>query len=201
MINHDSPRLILFDIDGTLLLTGGAGRVATRRAMEEIFGTSSRLDQHKFSGKTDWHTLVELLEDFGYDESRIGEIMDRYQVAAARHTAEVALVQRRERATACERRGADEHVMRSDQRTLADEPCPQFCVPSGLDESERIDRDAIEQRFDEGKPSRARPGVGGAMAAVQQLGRRQRGDSHGFAGHRSEERTERQRAALSGDQN
>lgn len=89
MINHDSPRLILFDIDGTLLLTGGAGRVATRRAMEEVFGTSSRLDKHKFSGKTDWHTLVELLEEFGYDESRIGEVMERYQVAAAKHTAEV----------------------------------------------------------------------------------------------------------------
>lgn len=63
-------RLVLFDIDGTLLRTKGAGREATRRAMLEVFGTESTVATHEFSGKTDWRTLVELLGPHGitYDD-------------------------------------------------------------------------------------------------------------------------------------
>ncbi len=89
MTSSDNARLILFDIDGTLLITGGAGRVATRGAMEEVFGTSSRLESHSFGGKTDWQTLVELLEEYGYDEARIGDSMAQFAEAMARHTSAV----------------------------------------------------------------------------------------------------------------
>lgn len=83
-----SPRLLLFDIDGTLLRTKGAGRHATRQAMLEVFGTASRIDTHDFGGKPDWQTLVELLSDHGYDEHRIGEHMPRFEEAMSRHLSE-----------------------------------------------------------------------------------------------------------------
>ncbi len=85
----DNARLILFDIDGTLLMTGGAGREVTQLAMQEVFGTASRVDAHYFGGKTDWQTLVELLEEHDYDEARIGEVMHHYEEAMGRHMAAV----------------------------------------------------------------------------------------------------------------
>ena len=85
----DRERLILFDIDCTLLLARGAGREATQLAMQDIFGTSSRIDGHYFGGKTDWQTLVELLQEHGYDAARIGEVMHLYEIAMGRRMAEV----------------------------------------------------------------------------------------------------------------
>jgi len=84
-------RLILFDIDGTLVWTRGAGREATRRAMIEVFGTCGALDGHKFGGKTDWQTLIELLAEIGeiephmpaYNaamERQLTAIIDQYDV-------------------------------------------------------------------------------------------------------------------------
>lgn len=75
-------RLVLFDIDGTLLWPKGAGRASTRAAMLEVFGTVGALDDHAFGGKTDWQTLVELL---GRSEEEIGQIMPRYEQVIARH--------------------------------------------------------------------------------------------------------------------
>lgn len=78
-------RLILFDIDGTLLLASGVGRRALGEAMLEIFGTASQIDTHPFGGKTDYLTLVELLRDHGYDAQFIWEQMPVFEQAAARH--------------------------------------------------------------------------------------------------------------------
>jgi len=58
-------KLILFDIDGTLLMTKGFGREAKRLAMLEHFGETGDIANHVFGGKTDWLTLIELLEPFG----------------------------------------------------------------------------------------------------------------------------------------
>lgn len=44
---------LLFDIDGTLLLTGGAGQVAFERAFEECFGVSDAWGDVVPDGKTD----------------------------------------------------------------------------------------------------------------------------------------------------
>src|SRR5690606_15741179 len=78
-------RLILFDIDGTLLITHGAGRESTRLAMEEVFGTCGALGVHQFGGKTDWQTLVELLHEAGYADADIRRIMPEYSAVIARH--------------------------------------------------------------------------------------------------------------------
>jgi phosphoglycolate phosphatase len=44
---------ILFDIDGTLLVTGGAGAVAWQRAFREMHGIDANIDEHTHAGMTD----------------------------------------------------------------------------------------------------------------------------------------------------
>ncbi|HWJ43539.1 MAG TPA: HAD family hydrolase [Solirubrobacterales bacterium] len=44
---------ILFDIDGTLLVTGGAGAVAWQRAFRELHGIEANIDEHTRAGMTD----------------------------------------------------------------------------------------------------------------------------------------------------
>jgi phosphoglycolate phosphatase len=84
---NESPqyRLILFDIDGTLLRTNSAGRRATAAAMLEVFGTASTVDQHQFSGKTDFFTLTELLAAHGFDANAISARLDAFSHAMGRH--------------------------------------------------------------------------------------------------------------------
>jgi len=77
--------LILFDIDGTLLWPKGAGRASTREAMLELFGTIGRLETHDFGGKTDWHTLTQVLAEEGYSADDIGRFMPAYEQAMERH--------------------------------------------------------------------------------------------------------------------
>lgn len=78
-------KLILFDIDGTLLISRGIGREAKRRAMLECFGTTGDLDSHVFGGKTDWGILAELLASHGRSSADIGRDMPRYEAVMARH--------------------------------------------------------------------------------------------------------------------
>ncbi|MGN6215438.1 MAG: HAD family hydrolase [Solirubrobacterales bacterium] len=44
---------VLFDIDGTLLVTGGAGAVAWQRAFLELHGVEANIDEHTRAGMTD----------------------------------------------------------------------------------------------------------------------------------------------------
>ena len=46
-------RAVLFDIDGTLLVTGGAGGVAWQRAFEELHGVEADIAEHTDAGMTD----------------------------------------------------------------------------------------------------------------------------------------------------
>ncbi|MBW4437551.1 MAG: HAD hydrolase-like protein [Pleurocapsa minor GSE-CHR-MK-17-07R] len=77
-------KLILFDIDGTLVWTRGAGRESTRLAMEATFGTAGAIDKHIFSGKTDWQTLTELLTPEPYSPQHIDQIIADYAVTMGR---------------------------------------------------------------------------------------------------------------------
>ena len=54
-------RLILFDIDGTILTTDGVAAGAFREALEEVFGTSGPREGYSFAGKTDPQIARELL--------------------------------------------------------------------------------------------------------------------------------------------
>jgi phosphoglycolate phosphatase len=64
-------RLVLFDIDGTLLSARSAPRIAFTRAMLEVFGTTGPIDSHRFDGKTDPQIARELLRLAGMPDSDI----------------------------------------------------------------------------------------------------------------------------------
>ena len=51
-------KLVLFDIDGTLVLTGGAGLRAMNARIEEILGHRDGLNGIPVAGRTDWSILV-----------------------------------------------------------------------------------------------------------------------------------------------
>jgi phosphoglycolate phosphatase len=63
-------RLLLFDIDGTLV-RGGPAKKAFELAMELVFGTAGPIDSHDFSGKTDPQIARELLRAAGFGDERI----------------------------------------------------------------------------------------------------------------------------------
>ena len=68
-------KLVLFDIDGTILLTDGAGRRAIHRALIEVFGTTGPED-HRFDGKTDPQIVRELMRFAGHHDEHIDSRMD-----------------------------------------------------------------------------------------------------------------------------
>lgn len=80
--------LVLFDIDGTLLLTDGAGRAAIRTALEAVYGTSGPVDGYDFHGKTDPQIVVELMTGAGLLEpavrARLREVWPIYLAALER---------------------------------------------------------------------------------------------------------------------
>jgi phosphoglycolate phosphatase len=76
-------KLVLFDIDGTILLTGGAGRVTMNRIYEELFGIASAFDGLHADGKTDPLIFAELLHrhavEVDDDVAVLAEIRRRYE--------------------------------------------------------------------------------------------------------------------------
>lgn len=69
-------KLVLFDIDGTLLLSDGAGRRAINRALDEVFGSRGP-DTYHFDGKTDPQIVRELMRLAGHGDDRIDADMKR----------------------------------------------------------------------------------------------------------------------------
>ena len=59
-------KLVLFDIDGTLLWTDGAGRRAIQRALVDEAGTAGPIDRYRFDGKTDPQIVRDLLSLAGH---------------------------------------------------------------------------------------------------------------------------------------
>jgi phosphoglycolate phosphatase-like HAD superfamily hydrolase len=72
--------LILFDIDGTLVLTGGAGMRAMNRACEDLVRSENAMAGVTFAGRTDWSILDDILRNHGHtlDEVRLDELRRRY---------------------------------------------------------------------------------------------------------------------------
>jgi phosphoglycolate phosphatase-like HAD superfamily hydrolase len=68
-------RIVLFDIDGTLLRSGGAGRVAMERALTGVFGSAGSSD-YRYDGKTDRQIVRELMRQEGFTDDEIDESMD-----------------------------------------------------------------------------------------------------------------------------
>jgi len=58
-------RLILFDVDNTLLWSGGAGGLAMSHAFRDLFGIEDGFKAIEFSGRTDRFILAEALRQHG----------------------------------------------------------------------------------------------------------------------------------------
>jgi phosphoglycolate phosphatase len=75
-------RLVLFDIDGTILLTAGAGRRAIMAAIAEEVGDLAVMREVRFDGKTDPQIVSELLEAAGHPgphrSERVQALCSRY---------------------------------------------------------------------------------------------------------------------------
>jgi phosphoglycolate phosphatase len=75
-------KLVLFDIDGTILLTAGAGRRAIVAAITQEIGSNARLNEVRFDGKTDPQIVTELLEAAGqrgpHAPERVAAVCARY---------------------------------------------------------------------------------------------------------------------------
>jgi phosphoglycolate phosphatase-like HAD superfamily hydrolase len=69
-------KLVLFDIDGTLLWTDGAGRRAIHGALRDVFGTIGPAD-YWFDGKTDPQIVRDLMRLEGFDDATIDERLPR----------------------------------------------------------------------------------------------------------------------------
>lgn len=84
-------RLVLFDIDGTLLLTDGAGTRALERAMLEVFGLPEGMRNVRPDGKTDPLIVREALQvNGGLSEvgpDRMAELFVCYERCFAVETA------------------------------------------------------------------------------------------------------------------
>jgi phosphoglycolate phosphatase-like HAD superfamily hydrolase len=73
-------KLVLFDIDGTLVLTGGAGIRAMNRACEELVGHPHALEGIPVAGRTDRIILSDVVARAGHslDDGLLEQLRDRY---------------------------------------------------------------------------------------------------------------------------
>lgn len=70
-------RLLLFDVDGTLIRVDGAGREALRAAMERVYGRTGPIDDFDFHGRTDPAIVRGLLRATGLEDGSIDRGLDR----------------------------------------------------------------------------------------------------------------------------
>ncbi|MEM7332890.1 MAG: HAD family hydrolase [Chloroflexota bacterium] len=64
-------RLILFDIDGTLIRSHGAGRLALQKALEELYGSAGPIEEYRMGGKIDSQIITDLLTAMGTPPNEI----------------------------------------------------------------------------------------------------------------------------------
>ena len=62
---------LLFDVDGTLVDTLGAGKAALAEAMTRVYGQTGPIDEYDFHGRTDPEIVRGLLRAAGYEDAEI----------------------------------------------------------------------------------------------------------------------------------
>ncbi len=77
-------RLLLFDVDGTLLSARGAGRRAVKTALELVYGTGGAIDGYDLRGKTDQRIVFDVMESAGLSREAVKERLDDFFEAYAR---------------------------------------------------------------------------------------------------------------------
>jgi phosphoglycolate phosphatase len=78
-------RLVLFDIDGTLLWPNGAGALAMYRALTEVYGTAGALDHVYMAGMTDRAIIHQALTGGGLSPEAMQAHWESFSLAMARH--------------------------------------------------------------------------------------------------------------------
>lgn len=68
-------KLVLFDIDGTLLSCGSQTRGIFSQALTDIFGTCGEADHFDFTGRTDPGIVLDLITGAGVPEAEVREKM------------------------------------------------------------------------------------------------------------------------------
>jgi phosphoglycolate phosphatase-like HAD superfamily hydrolase len=77
-------RLVLFDIDGTLLIARGAGRRALAAALKGVYGTAGDIDGYDLRGQTDPRIVFDVMEGAGLEREAVRERLDDCFEAYAR---------------------------------------------------------------------------------------------------------------------
>lgn len=80
------PTVLLFDLDGTLLLTGGAGSRAFAEATQEVLGDASHAGGFSYAGMTDRSIAREVLRraQRAHDEAEVDRLIATYLPRLAR---------------------------------------------------------------------------------------------------------------------
>jgi phosphoglycolate phosphatase len=73
-----SGTVLLFDIDGTLVLTGGAGGRAMTRAFEDLYGVPNGFEGVPFNGRTDAWILAHAAAAHGIDDDALSRFKPLY---------------------------------------------------------------------------------------------------------------------------
>ncbi|HET6614358.1 MAG TPA: HAD family hydrolase [Dehalococcoidia bacterium] len=76
---------VLWDIDNTLLYTGGAGSLGMRRAFRDLYGVDDAFGRVEFSGRTDTAIFTDAAHAFGIDPERVGDEIVRFLDAYIPH--------------------------------------------------------------------------------------------------------------------
>jgi phosphoglycolate phosphatase len=81
MTDASRMKLVLFDIDGTILWSDGAGRRAMTEALTTVFGGAGPTD-YRYDGKTDPQIVRDLMRASGHTDetidARFAPLMERY---------------------------------------------------------------------------------------------------------------------------
>lgn len=83
--NGEHPTLILFDIDGTLLASGGCGRASMSLALQELYNFPGAWGGYSLGGKTDWQILAEQIGPLGYTPDEVAAELPAFAEATARY--------------------------------------------------------------------------------------------------------------------
>lgn len=73
----EEKKLLLFDIDGTILTTFGQAKNAFSFALKEVFGTDGRINAFSWAGKLDPNIVLELMLDAGFEKEYILQNLEK----------------------------------------------------------------------------------------------------------------------------
>lgn len=84
-MHENTQRVLLFDIDGTLMDSANEGRVCFQRALEDVCGATGPIETYDMAGKTDWQIAIDLLGAAGVEPRIIEASLPDVFAAYARH--------------------------------------------------------------------------------------------------------------------